>query len=134
MNSLLIKNANIITMCNGIELYSSFLGITSGIIDYVSDKPPKSQYDMTFDAQNAIVIPGFVNAHTHIPMVMFRGVADDIPLEKWLYDHIFPLEEKLTPDDVYSAAKLALSEMIAGGTTCFCDMYFFSEQIIKATM
>ena len=86
------------------------------------------------DADGAIVMPGFVNAHTHIPMTLFRGVADDLSLHDWLFNHIVPMERELQPQDVYEGSKLALQEMIQSGTTCFCDMYFMVEQIRLATI
>ena len=72
------------------------------------------------------LVPGFVNAHTHAPMTLFRGIADDIPLHDWLTKHIWPLEAKfLNEEFVRSGARLAVVEMLQGGTTCFNDMYFF---------
>lgn len=72
-----------------------------------------------------LVMPGFVNTHTHVPMTMLRGYADDLPLHTWLTEHIFPAEARLvTPENVRIATRLAFVEMIKSGTTCFNDMYF----------
>ena len=77
-----------------------------------------------------LVMPGFVNTHTHVPMTMLRGYADDLPLHIWLTEHIFPAEAKLvTPENVRVATRLAFVEMIKSGTTCFNDMYFFEDVI-----
>lgn len=77
-----------------------------------------------------LVMPGFVNTHTHVPMTMLRGYADDLPLHTWLTEHIFPAEARLvTPENVRIATRLAFVEMIKSGTTCFNDMYFFEDVI-----
>ena len=84
------------------------------------------------DAQGMVVMPGFVNAHTHLPMVLLRGYADDLSLREWLNDHIFPAEARwMTPENVAVASRFALVEMIKSGTTCFNDMYFFEEVIAR---
>ena len=82
--------------------------------------------------ENALVMPGLVNAHTHIPMTLFRGRADDLPLMEWLENHIFPLEAKLRPEWVYWGTLLGCAEMIMSGTTCLCDMYLFADEVAKA--
>jgi 5-methylthioadenosine/S-adenosylhomocysteine deaminase len=86
----------------------------------------------TIDAQGGIIMPGLVNAHTHAAMTCFRGLADDLPLEVWLQDHIFPAEAHLDYDMVYQGARLACAEMIMSGTTCFCDMYLFEDAVATA--
>ncbi len=85
------------------------------------------------DGKNKIATPGLVNTHTHIPMTLFRGVADDIPLMEWLNNHIWKMEAKLTGEIVYWGTLLGCIEMIKSGTTTFNDMYFFIDDIIKAT-
>lgn len=74
------------------------------------------------------LLPGLINMHTHTPMTLLRGYADDLELGTWLNDHIWPLERKfVTPQFVADGSKLAIAEMLRGGTTCFSDMYFFPE-------
>lgn len=81
------------------------------------------------------LVPGFINSHTHSPMTLFRGYADDIPLMNWLNDHIWPAEKKwISPDFVTDGTKLALTEMIRNGTTCFNDMYFFPDYTAEAAI
>ncbi len=80
-----------------------------------------------------LIIPGLVNAHSHISMSIFRGIAEDLPLMTWLRDYIFPVEAKLKREWVYWGAKLSLIEMIRSGITLFCDMYIFEPEVIKAT-
>ncbi|MCX6760543.1 MAG: amidohydrolase [Candidatus Nealsonbacteria bacterium] len=79
------------------------------------------------------VLPGFVNCHTHAAMSLLRGYGDDLSLKEWLENKIWPLEAKLTPDDIYWGTKLACLEMIKTGTLAFNDMYFFPESAISAT-
>ncbi len=90
-------------------------------------------YKILIDVQNHIVMPGLINTHTHIPMTFFRGIADDLPLEIWLKDYIWPLEAKfIKPDFVYWSSLCGITEMLLSGTTSFCDMYFFENEIAKA--
>ena len=80
-----------------------------------------------------VLMPGLVNAHTHAAMSLFRGIADDIPLARWLAEHIWPREAKfVAPDFVYDGARLAAAEMLKGGVTCCNDMYFFPESSARA--
>ncbi len=76
-----------------------------------------------------VLFPGFVNAHTHAAMTLLRGFADDLPLHTWLEEHIFPAKRRwVGPEFVAAGSRLAVAEMIRGGTTCFNDMYFFPEE------
>lgn len=80
-----------------------------------------------------VLLPGLVNAHTHAAMSLFRGIADDVPLEVWLEQHIWPREGRFAgPDFVYDGARLAAAEMLRGGTTCCNDMYFFPDASARA--
>ena len=81
------------------------------------------QADQVIDGRRKALIPGFVNAHTHAAMTLFRGFGDDMPLMPWLEQKIWPNEAKLTREDVYWGTKLACLEMIKSGTTTFFDMY-----------
>jgi 5-methylthioadenosine/S-adenosylhomocysteine deaminase len=86
------------------------------------------------DARDQIVLPGLINTHTHAPMVMYRGLADDLALMDWLQKYIFPAEAKtVSPEMVRIGTRLAAVEMIESGTTAFADMYYFEEEIAKAT-
>lgn len=93
---------------------------------------PDIHVDRVIDAKGGIIMPGFINSHTHVPMSLLRGYADDLPLMKWLKDSIWPAEEKLNEDAAYWGSMLAIAEMAAGGITCFSDMYNFTRQIAKA--
>jgi 5-methylthioadenosine/S-adenosylhomocysteine deaminase len=88
----------------------------------------------TIELRDQIVLPGLINAHTHAPMVMFRGLADDLALTEWLQQYIFPAEAKtVTPEMVRTGTRLALVEMIESGTTTYADMYYFEEEIAQVT-
>jgi len=93
----------------------------------------KYQARETIDARGQVVLPGLINTHTHAPMVMYRGLADDLALMDWLQKYIFPAEAKtVSPELVRVGTRLAALEMIESGTTTFADMYYFEEEIAKA--
>src|SRR6185503_10267505 len=84
------------------------------------------------DAGGGIVLPGLVNAHTHAPMVLFRGIADDLKLMDWLQKYIFPAEARnVTAAFVKAGTRLSAMEMIRSGTTTFVDMYYFEDQVAE---
>ena len=88
----------------------------------------------TVDCQGHLVMPGLVNAHTHAPMTLLRGLADDLRLDVWLMGYMMPVErEFVRPDFVPLGTRLACAEMIRSGTTCFADMYYFEEAVAEAT-
>ena len=90
--------------------------------------------DETISARNQIVLPGLVNTHTHAPMVLYRGLADDLALMEWLQKYIFPAEARtVSPEFVRVGTRLAVLEMIESGTTTYADMYYFEEEIAQAT-
>ncbi len=84
------------------------------------------------DAKGKLVFPGLINGHTHAAMTLFRSYADDLPLNDWLEKKIWPLESRLSSEDVYWGTLLAIVEMLRNGVTTFCDMYFFMEEVAKA--
>lgn len=88
----------------------------------------------TIEARGRVVMPGLINGHTHVPMTLFRGLADDLDLNEWLTKFIFPAEAKnVTEDFVRVGTRLGLAEMIRGGTTTYCDMYYFEDAIADET-
>jgi 5-methylthioadenosine/S-adenosylhomocysteine deaminase len=88
----------------------------------------------TINADGKVIVPGLINGHTHIPMTLFRGLADDLDLQEWLTKYIFPAEAKnVTEDFVRAGTRLGLAEMIRGGTTTYCDMYYFEDAIADET-
>lgn len=100
------------------------------IMDILPTEQASQLYKATIDKtyNRHLLMPGLVNAHTHSPMNLFRGIADDLALEEWLNNHIWPAEAKWISDEfVHDGSQLAIAEMIRSGTTCFNDMYFFPE-------
>lgn len=88
----------------------------------------------TINANGKVIIPGLVNAHTHLPMVLFRGISDDLDLNEWLTKFIFPAEAKNVNEEfVRAGTRLGLAELIRGGTTTYCDMYYFEDAIADET-
>src|SRR5687768_13900040 len=88
----------------------------------------------SIDAKGQVVLPGLINTHTHAPMVLYRGLADDLALMEWLQKYIFPAEAKtVTREFVRAGTRLAALEMIQSGTTTYADMYYFEEEIARVT-
>ncbi len=102
------------------------VGVDDGVVRVVGDV---EDADQRLDASGCVVTPGLVNSHTHAAMTLFRGYADDMPLDTWLEEHIWPIESGLDGDDVEKGTRLAALEMIEGGTTCFADMYFEMDRV-----
>jgi 5-methylthioadenosine/S-adenosylhomocysteine deaminase len=124
MGSLLISD---VTSLDGGE--PTHIYVEDGLIVELDHKV---EADHTIDGKGHVALPGMVNAHTHAAMVLLRGYGDDMLLNEWLADRIWPVEAKLTPDDVYWGTRLACLEMIRTGTTAFSDMYFFGPRMADA--
>ncbi|NJE43077.1 amidohydrolase family protein [Thermococcus sp. GR6] len=130
--SILIKNGYVVYGEN-LEVIKADVLIESNKIVEVAKNINKSA-DTVIDAKGKVVSPGFVNLHTHSPMGLFRGLADDLPLMDWLQDHIWPKEAKLTREYTKVGAYLGALEMIKSGTTTFLDMYFFMDAVAEVTL
>lgn len=89
---------------------------------------------LVIEARGMLAIPGLMNTHAHVPMVLFRGLAEDVSVEAWFNDYIWPLESNLTPEDVYWGALLGMAEMIEGGVTSVADHYFAMDQVAQAAI
>ena len=134
---LIIKNGTVVTMDasrrvieNGAVAVAQNEIVAAGTAE-ISEKFKAKQ---TIDASGKVIIPGLINTHTHVPMSLFRGIADDLDLNEWLTKYIFPAEAKnVTEDFVRVGTRLGLAEMIRGGTTTFCDMYYFEDAIADET-
>lgn len=135
-SDIIIEGGTLLTMVDGEEpVRDARLIISGDSIDGVSVRKdsPLPEADEIIHAGDAIILPGLINTHGHSPMTIFRGMADDLPLKEWLFDHIFPAEAKhINPDTVYWASLLACLEMIASGTTTSVDGYFLADGIVKA--
>ena len=134
--SLLLQGAWVITLNPQREVFAPGAVALRGE-EIVAVGPPaqiKARYRAArvLDYPQGLILPGLINAHTHAAMALFRGLADDLPLDEWLNSHIFPAESRLTGDFVYWGTKLAVAEMLLSGTTTFCDMYLFADRVAQA--
>lgn len=138
--NILIKSATILNPKSAekdnIEAFRGNLLIENDKIAEISkknDEPINSKgVEKIIDGENKILMPGLINTHTHMSMNLFRGLADDMALDEWLNNHIWPTEAGLNGEYCYDGALLAITEMIKSGTTTFNDMYFFMEDVAKA--
>jgi 5-methylthioadenosine/S-adenosylhomocysteine deaminase len=135
---LLISGGTVITMDGARRILDDGAVAIRG--DSIVAVGPRAEVEAKYsaahrlDARGRIVLPGFVNAHTHAPMVLLRGLANDVTLEDWLANHIFPAEARnVTEDFCVWGTRLAALEMIEGGTTTFADMYYFEDAIARET-
>ncbi|MBR3692314.1 MAG: amidohydrolase [Clostridia bacterium] len=128
----LIRDARVLTA--GGELRAS-VGIDGGKIAFISGEIPKDFIpERTIEARGDILSPGFVNSHCHLPMTLLRGVADDLNLQKWLFEEIFPREDKLDGEMAAVGARATIAECLSSGITSVSDMYFFCEDIAKEVL
>ncbi|MCR5026430.1 MAG: amidohydrolase family protein [Methanobrevibacter sp.] len=130
-NTILIKNALILNPNNFINKPQDIL-IKNDLISEISDEITDENVDKIIDATEKILLPGLVNTHTHLSMTLFRGLADDLSLDEWLNDNIWPVEANLNGYYCYIGALLGAVELIKSGTTTFSDMYFYMEDVAKA--
>ena len=107
--------------------------ITGNRFSSISTTIAPEQDDEVIEASQFAIVPPFYNAHTHAPMSLLRGYADDMPLFPWLNDHIWPFEAKMTAEDIYDGTRLAILEMIKSGTVFYNDMYWMMDAVWKAT-
>ena len=135
---LLITGGTVLTMDPGdMRIPNGAVAVAGGKIvslEAAGDKTPRHGVQC-IDARGCIVMPGLVNTHTHLPMAMFRGLADDLPLDIWLNEHMFPAEAShVRPDTVGPASRLACAEMLLSGTTTCCDGYFHEDEVANAVL
>ncbi|MEM3825797.1 MAG: amidohydrolase [Candidatus Bathyarchaeia archaeon] len=132
---ILISGCTILTMDEKEPIQDGAIAVKDGKITFVGkSSETRVNAETKLDARGKVALPGLVNAHTHVAMTLFRGLAEDRPLDVWLKETIWPLEAKLKPEDIYKGARLGCLEMIKSGTTCFADMYFHEEMAAKAVL
>lgn len=136
--SLAITNGIVITMDGGARLLRPGSVAVDGSDIVAVDRPEviqrQFQASETIEAWGSVIMPGLINTHTHAPMVLYRGLADDLALMDWLQKYIFPAEAKtVSPDFVRAGTRLAALEMIRSGTTTYADMYYYEEEIARET-
>ncbi len=134
--SLLIQGAWVLTMNPQHEAFSPGAVALQGekivAVGHPEDLRARYAPAQVLDYPQGLILPGLVNAHTHAAMALFRGLADDLPLEEWLNDYIFPAESRVNGEFVYWGTKLAVAEMLLSGTTTFADMYLFAGDVARA--
>ena len=134
--SLLLSAAWVVTMNRDWQVFTPGAVAVNGpeIVAVGSLPELRTRYAPAaeLDYPRGLILPGLINAHTHAAMSLFRGLADDLPLETWLNSYIFPAESRLDRDFVYWGARLAVAEMLLSGTTTFCDMYLFADAVARA--
>ena len=134
MNTL-IKNAKVLVYEGGKVLTKEAdIAIRGNKISQIDKIKTDFEFQKIIDARNMLAMPGLINTHTHLAMVLFRNYADDMPLFDWLTKKIWPLEAKLTAEAVYQGSVLGIAELIKSGVTGFLDMYFFADETIKAAV
>lgn len=126
-----IKNARILTLADGFDITEGEIHIDGDRIAYIG-KPTEGDFSEDIDAEGNLIMPSFKNAHTHTAMTFLRSYADDMPLDKWLHTQVFPMEARLTGEDIYTFAKLGVLEYLSSGITACFDMYFFRNDFARA--
>ncbi len=128
---ILLKNGMLYTPGG---IYTGYLAVEDQTISYVGRERPAGSFDREKDMSGKLLMPGLFNCHTHTPMTLLRGVGSDLPLQTWLFDNIFPVEARLTPEMMRVGTELALLEMIATGTVSFTDMYFYPDAMVESIL
>ncbi len=130
---IVIENPLVMINKEGIDqIVEANIYIEEDRIVGISEKPNDFTVEKKFSGENRLLLPGFINCHTHSYMSIFRNVADDLSFGDWLFHTVMPLEEKMLPEDAYWGASLAILEMMKSGTTCFSDMQMHVGQTSKA--
>ena len=127
-------NARVLTM-KDFDIFLGEVWVEDNKISYVGKyKEHDCLFDREIDVQKNLIMPGFINAHTHSGMTFLRSIADDMPLQQWLNEKVFPIETKLSEEDIYYFSKLAILEYLTSGITTNFDMYLNPEAIVKASL
>lgn len=130
----LFKNARILTMEEGKGIFFGNILVEDERIKIISTDIINGAFDRVIECDGNLLMPGFKNAHTHSAMSFARSISDDIPLDKWLNDVIFPMEAKLTSDDLYHLSKVSVLEYLSSGITACFDMYYQPETFMKTCL
>lgn len=130
---ILVEKANIMLFtAAGIEFVKGDIAIEGGRIKSIGKAPEGFTAVKKIDARGMMAMPGLINTHTHLPMSLLRNYADDMPLMEWLEKKVWPVEARLSEEDIYWGSMLSIAELIMSGTTCFNDMYEFADSVAQA--
>ena len=129
-------NGKTLTMKDGFDITDHEVWVDGNKICYVGEKKENCNqaFEREIDLNGSLLMPSFKNAHTHSAMTFSRSISDDMPLQEWLYDRIFPMEARLTGEDIYKFSKIAFLEYLTSGITACFDMYYFPENMAKASV
>ena len=130
-------NARILTMADGFRIRAGEVWVKGSKIIHVGLEEEESEplcWDREIDVQGNLLMPGFKDAHTHSAMTFLRSFADDLPLQEWLHQKVFPMEAKLTPEDIYHLCRLAILEYLTSGITANFDMYLTPDTMVQASV
>lgn len=137
MNMKTLLHGAYVLLNDGVKaecIKDAYIAVEDDKITYAGKEKPLDKFDTVKEMTDCILMPGLYNTHTHSPMVLLRGVGSDLPLDKWLFGEICPIEDKLTPEDISAASYLACMEMISSGTVSFSDMYFEPHTTAQAVI
>ncbi len=134
---MVLSNGTVITMNEDLEVFpQGAVVVKDGLIvavGPVADLNGKYEAEQTLDCTGQVIMPGLINAHTHVPMSLLRGLADDLRLDVWLYGYMLPVEREFVDEEFcYYGTLLSCAEMIRSGVTCFADMYYFEDEVARA--
>jgi 5-methylthioadenosine/S-adenosylhomocysteine deaminase len=134
---IILSNGTVVTMNEHLDVFpQGAVVIKDGqivAVGPVADLGGEYEAEQTIDCEGQVIMPGLINAHTHVPMSLIRGLADDLRLDVWLYGYMLPVErEFMNEESCYYGTLLSCAEMIRSGVTCFADMYYFEEEVARA--
>lgn len=126
-------NGRVLTLADDLSITNDEVWVDGNKITYIGPKR-EGKFDREIDLNGNLLMPAFKNAHTHSAMTFGRTLSDDMPLQEWLFDKIFPMEAKLTADDVYKLSRLSILEYLTSGTSACFDMYYFPDAMARASV
>ncbi|HJQ92772.1 MAG TPA: amidohydrolase, partial [Candidatus Thermoplasmatota archaeon] len=130
MSTVLVRNATVVTQDDSRRVLHGDVYVEDGRVTHVGDVKGSREADRTIDGTGQVLLPGLINLHTHLAMGLFRGFGDDLALESWLKDRIWPAEAKLEERHMRAGVGLGILEMVRSGTTSFLDMYWMEESVV----
>ena len=129
---ILLKDVTLLPTPDDPEEHVSIVIEGPRIVQIGNSSEMGEAFERVIEGEGKLVMPGLVDAHTHLAMVLFRGFADDLPLREWLEEEIWPAERELTPEEIYWASLLGCAELLRSGVTAFADMYFYMDEVARA--